>query len=184
MKRFAAVLVTALLLGAAGAVAAQTQAPATALAIEKGSTVQIEYTLKDKAGGVLDSNKGQPPLTFTQGERQIIPGLERELLGMRAGQEKKVVVKPEDAYGAANPAAVVEVPKEALKDLPPDAVKVGARLVARNSAGEQRPVVVKEIKDKSVILDLNHPLAGQTLYFDVKVLSVQPPKAAGAKPAN
>src|SRR5262249_41564129 len=81
--------------------AAQTpaNAPPAAAAIEKGSTVQIEYTLKDDAGTLLDSNKGQAPLTYTQGDEQLIPAVERELAGMHAGEEKKIVVKPEDAYG-------------------------------------------------------------------------------------
>jgi FKBP-type peptidyl-prolyl cis-trans isomerase SlyD len=161
---------------------AQSQPATAAPAIERGSTVQIEYTLKDDKGKVLESNKGQPPLTYTHGRQQIIPGLERALSGMQAGQEKQVVVKPEDAYGPVNPAAVAEIPKEMLKGLPPESLKAGTRLLARSQSGEQRPVVIKEVKDKTVVLDLNHPLAGQTLHFDVKVLSVQPPKADAATP--
>jgi FKBP-type peptidyl-prolyl cis-trans isomerase SlyD len=154
---------------------------ATVPAIEKGSTVQLEYTLKDGAGTVLDSNKGQSPLTYTQGERQIMPGLEKELVGLHAGEEKKVVLNPEEAYGPADPSAQTEVPKNLL---PPEALTVGARLLARNAAGEQRPVTVKEIKEQTVILDLNHPLAGKTLVFDLKVLGVEPPKAAEPKSSN
>jgi FKBP-type peptidyl-prolyl cis-trans isomerase SlyD len=150
-------------------------------AIEKGSTVQLEYTLKDDAGTVLDSNKGQSPLTYTQGEQQIMPGLEKQLVGLHAGEEKKVVLKPEEAYGPVDPSAQTEVPKNLL---PPEALTVGARLLARNATGEQRPVTVKEIKDQTVILDLNHPLAGKTLVFDLKVLGVEPPKAAEPKSSN
>src|SRR3990172_3072782 len=112
-------------------------------AIEKGSNVQLEYTLKDEAGAVLDSNKGQDPLRYTHGAQQIIPGLERELVGLHAGDEKQVVVKPEDAYGAANPTAQAEVPRTAI---PETALVVGARLLARNSQGQGRAVVVKEIR--------------------------------------
>jgi FKBP-type peptidyl-prolyl cis-trans isomerase SlyD len=148
---------------------------ASAAAVEQGSTVKLEYTLKDDAGIVLDSNKGQDPLTFTQGADQLMPGLEKEIIGMHAGEEKKVVLKPEDAFGPADPAAQAEVPKGML---PPDALTVGARLMARNASGEQRPVTVKEIKEDTVILDLNHPLAGKTLVFELKVLGVEPPKAA------
>ena len=155
-------------------------APA-ALAIEKGSTVQLEYTLKDDAGAVLDSNKGQSPFTYTQGEAQLIPGLEKQLVGMHAGEEKKVVLPPEEAYGRADPGAQTEVPRDLL---PPGALTVGARLLARNSTGEQRPVTVKEIKDQTVVLDLNHPLAGKTLLFELKVLGVEPPKGAEPKSTN
>jgi FKBP-type peptidyl-prolyl cis-trans isomerase SlyD len=128
--------------------------------------------LTDDGGKVLDSNKGQKPLTYTQGERQIVPGLEKALDGMHVGEEKKVAVTPADGYGEVNPEAVTEVPKESI---PPDALKVGAELVARNQSGAARLVRVKEIKDKTVVIDMNHPLAGKTLYFDVKVLGVNPP---------
>jgi FKBP-type peptidyl-prolyl cis-trans isomerase SlyD len=155
--------------------------PTVAPAIENGSSVQLEYTLSDDAGKLLDSNKGQQPLTYTQGGHQLIAALEKQLVGMQTGQQKKVVLKPEDAFGTVDPAAQTEVPKDAL---PPDALVVGAQLMARNAAGEGRPVVVKEIKDKTVVVDLNHPLAGKTLVFDVKVLGIEPPsKAEEPKPA-
>lgn len=176
-------LAVTLLLSAPVTAMAQTTpaAPPADAAIEKGSTVKLEYTLKDDAGTVLDSNKGQDPLTFTQGSEQLMPGLEKQIVGMHAGEEKKVVLKPEEAYGPTDPNAQTEVPKNLL---PSEALKVGARLLARNAAGEQRPVTVKEIKEQTVILDLNHPLAGKTLVFDLKVLGVEPPKAAEPKSSN
>ena len=140
--------------------------------IEKGSSVKIEYTLKDDKGAVLDTNAGKEALAFTQGAQQIIPGLDRALLGMKAGDSKKVTVKPEDAYGAVDPKAEAEVPKDAL---PQGAAVVGTRLLARGQDGQPRPVTVKAVKDTTVLLDLNHPLAGQTLFFDVTVVSVEPP---------
>ncbi len=142
-------------------------------AIENGSTVQLEYTLTDDGGKVLDSNKGGTPLTYTQGQQQIIPGLEKSLNGMRAGEEKKVTVKPAEGYGDVDPNAITEVPKERI---PADALTVGKELVAQSQSGGRRVVRIKEIKEKTVIIDLNHPLAGKTLLFDVKVLGVEPPK--------
>jgi FKBP-type peptidyl-prolyl cis-trans isomerase SlyD len=159
---------------------AQTPAPPTG-AVQNGATVSLEYTLKDEGGQVLDSNKGGKPLVFTQGQRQIIPGLERELLGMRTGEEKKVVVKPEDAYGEVVPNAQAEVPKDAI---PKEGLKVGTPLTARSGSGETRTVIVKEIKETTVIVDANHPLAGKTLFFDVKVLGVEAPKKEPAKPSQ
>jgi FKBP-type peptidyl-prolyl cis-trans isomerase SlyD len=157
-------------------------APDASAAIQTGSSVSLEYTLKDEAGKVLDSNKGKTPLTFTHGQRQIIPGLERELIGLHAGDEKQVVVKPEDAYGPVIPNAQTEVPKDVI---PKEGLKVGTTLMARSGSGDVRPVVVKEIKENTVVLDLNHPLAGKTLFFDVKVLDVEPPVApAPAKPTQ
>jgi len=158
---------------ALGVAEAEEKEQAASPAIENGAKVQLEYTLKDDGGKVLDSNKGKEPLTYTQGQKQIIPGLEQALGGMRAGEEKKVTIKPVDAYGEVNPNAVTEVPKEML---PPDALKVGTELVAQSQAGDRRIVRIKEVKEKTVVIDLNHPLAGKTLFFDVKVLVVEPPK--------
>jgi FKBP-type peptidyl-prolyl cis-trans isomerase SlyD len=141
-------------------------------AIAAGAKVSLEYTLSDDAGTVLDSNKGRLPLTYVQGEHQIVPGLERALDGMHAGEEKKVVVAPVDGYGAVDPAAVTEVPKDLV---PADARVVGTELVARSPQGATRLVRVKEVKDETVVIDLNHPLAGKTLHFDVKVVGVEPP---------
>ena len=159
--------VALLVLLAAAPVGAQPTA-----AIEKGSSVKIEYTLKDDKGAVLDTNTGKEALAFTQGAKQIIPGLDNALLGMKAGDSKKVTVKPEDGYGPVDPKAEAEVPKNVL---PQGAAVVGTRLLARGQDGQPRPVTVKAVKDTTVLLDLNHPLAGQTLFFDVKVVSVEPP---------
>lgn len=164
-------LAALLVLLAAAAVGAQAKA-----AVEKGSVVKIDYTLKDDKGEVIDTSSGKEPLAFTQGAQQIIPGLDRALLGMAVGDSKKVVVKPEEAYGKVDPKAEAEVPKEAL---PEGAAVVGTRLMARGQDGQARPVSVKVVKDKTVVLDLNHPLAGKTLYFDIKVVSIEPPAPAG-----
>ena len=142
-------------------------------AIEDGSIVRIEYTVTDEAGKLLDSNKGRKSLQFTHGRQEMIPGVERQLLGMHPGEEKKLVVTPEEGYGPVDPAAQTEVPREMV---PPEAQEVGKRLVARNRAGAPRMVMVKEVKEQTVVLDLNHPLAGKTLLFDVKVLEVDPPQ--------
>jgi FKBP-type peptidyl-prolyl cis-trans isomerase SlyD len=165
-------LAAALVALAASTTFAQTPTPSPS-AVQNGTTVSLEYTLKDEGGQVLDTNKGGTPLVFVQGQRQIIPGLERELVGMRPGEEKKVVVAPNDGgYGDVVPGAQQEVPKDAI---PKEGLKVGPQLTARTGSGEARPVTVKEIKDTTVVLDFNHPLAGKTLFFDVKVLGVQGP---------
>ena len=94
---------------------------------------------------------------------------------MKVGAEKHITVKPEDGYGKLNPNAVQEVPKEKV---PPNALKVGAVLVGTNKDGSPIPMTVREIKEKTVVMDLNHPLAGKTLVFDVKVIDVEPAPAA------
>jgi len=151
----------------------QTSSAPAGPAIEKGSTVRIEYTVTDETGNLLDTTKGGRSLQFTQGQKEMIPAVERQLLGMHPGEEKKVVVTPEEGYGPVDPTAQTEVPKEAI---PPGAQEVGKRLVARTQSGQPRLVMVKEVKERTVVLDLNHPLAGKTLLIDVKVLEVDPPQ--------
>jgi FKBP-type peptidyl-prolyl cis-trans isomerase SlyD len=146
-------------------------------AIQDGATVELEYTLTDDKGEVLDTSTGKEPLTYIHGEGQIIVGLEKALTGLRAGDQRRVVVSPDEAYGHVRP--LIEVPTE---QVPPQARLLGGRFMARTrNAREPFPVEVKEIKDKTIVLDANHPLAGMTLTFDVKVLSVQPP-AGKARP--
>lgn len=141
--------------------------------IKIGSVVRIEYTLSDDKDTVLDSNKGKEPLIYTHGQGQILPGLEKELSGMKLNEAKKVRLAPASAYGPVDPQAFQEIPRG---NIPADALKVGNTLMAKNDQGQAFPVRIHEIKDKTVVLDFNHPLAGKTLSFDVKVLEIQPPK--------
>ncbi|MDT7044287.1 peptidylprolyl isomerase [Candidatus Nitronereus thalassa] len=145
------------------------QAP-QALTISHGKEVSLEYTLRLEDKKIVDTNVAAEPLVFTQGSMQIIPGLEKRLEGMAVGQEKQVVVTPEEGYGPVNPQAIIEVPKE---QLPGDSLKVGQVLEGQDPTGKPMYAKVTEIRDKTAILDLNHPLAGQTLYFDVKVLNIK-----------
>lgn len=152
------------------------QKPKETRAIANGSQVSLEYTLSDDKGKMIESNKGKEPLVYTHGNGQIVPGLEKQLLGMKVGGTKHVTVKPEDAYGPVDPKAFQEIPKAKV---PPEALKVGATLVARSPQGQPFPVRVHEIKKETVVMDFNHPMAGKTLAFDVKVLDI---KVAESKP--
>jgi len=154
--------------------------------VKDGMLVSIEYTLKGTDGKVIDSNKGREPLKYIHGQRSMIPGLEKELTGMKVGSEKNVTVKPEDAYGPVNPNAVQEIPKEKL---PPNALKVGAVLQGQDGQGHAMLARVKEVKEKSVVIDMNHPMAGKTLVFNVKIVDIQPapspaPAAKSTAPAK
>jgi FKBP-type peptidyl-prolyl cis-trans isomerase SlyD len=139
--------------------------------VQDGAEVSFDYTLTDDGGKVIDSSKGKEPMNYTHGKGQIIPGLEKEMAGMAVGAEKKVTVKPEDAYGPVNPQAFQEVPKDKL---PPEALKVGTVLTAQGPQGQGIPVRVHEIKANTVIMDFNHPLAGKTLSFDVRITGIKP----------
>ena len=146
-------------------------------AVSTGKQVSIEYTLKLEDETVVDSNVGAEPLTFVQGSHNIIPGLESSLDGMKTGDSKQVTVKPENAYGPVNKDAVSEIKKD---QIPQDALHVGAILQGQNPDGQVISARVVEIKEDTVLLDYNHPLAGKTLFFDVKIMNVQDaPKPAG-----
>ncbi|NKB81037.1 MAG: peptidylprolyl isomerase [Nitrospirales bacterium] len=145
------------------------------MTIADGMMVSLEYTLTLEDQAVLDTNVGGAPLTFAQGSHKIIPGLEQALEGMKAGESKKVTVGPQDGYGEIDPRGFQEIP---IDQIPPDARKVGMQLQGKNPEGHVIRPVVKEVKEHVVVLDFNHPLAGKTLYFDVKVLDV----TAGTSP--
>lgn len=161
---------TARLATAETEVAASTKAKAGDLAIGSGSTVQLEYKLTDEKGTILDTNEGKEPLVYTHGQGQIIPGLEKALAGLRVGDAKHVVIPSDEAYGPIRPEAFVEIPKERI---PEKMQTIGAHLVAQSKDGQPLHAFVKEIKEKTVVLDTNHPLAGKALTFDVKVVGVE-----------
>ena len=138
--------------------------------ISSGKQISIEYTLTLEDETVVDSNVGAEPLTFIQGSHNIIPGLENSLDGMKIGDSKQVTVKPEDAYGPVNKDAVSEVEKD---QIPQESLKVGTVLQGQNPDGQIIIARVVEIKEDTVLLDYNHPLAGKTLFFDIKILDVQ-----------
>jgi FKBP-type peptidyl-prolyl cis-trans isomerase SlyD len=141
--------------------------------IQAGSAVAFHYTLTDESGAVIDSSKGKEPMQYIHGRGQIISGLEKELTGMAVGAEKKITVKPEEGYGPIDPRRFHEIPKDKL---PPDALKVGTMLMAQDPQGQGVPVRVHEIKEKTVIMDYNHPLAGKTLSFDIKITDIKAAK--------
>lgn len=139
--------------------------------ITQGSQVSIEYTLKLSDGSVADTNVGGEALTYEQGADQILPGLERELAGLAPGDTKQVSLSAADGYGEVDPALYHTVP---AAEIPEGARSVGTQLMAETTDGRQRPVRVREVKGDEIVLDLNHPLAGEALDFEVKILAVEP----------
>ena len=138
--------------------------------VEIGKRVSIEYKLSLDDGTVVDTNAGNEPLVFEPGARQILPALEQALLGLEVDETKNVKLSPEEGYGPVNPAAFESVPSE---QIPEDARQVGAVLVAQDAEGNKHLIRVHEMKDETVVLDYNHPLAGQNLNFDIKILAVE-----------
>jgi FKBP-type peptidyl-prolyl cis-trans isomerase SlyD len=140
------------------------------VAVSSGMKVSIEYTLRLEDNTVVDTNVGSRPLAYVHGSQEIILGLEKALEGMKVGDSKRVTITPEEGYGVVNPEAFVEVKKG---EVPEDALRVDAELQGRDASGQVFQVRVAEIRDQSVVLDFNHPLAGRTLRFEVKVLDIQ-----------
>ena len=140
------------------------------MSITNGKLVTFYYTLYAETGEVLDSNVGQRPLSYRHGSQDIIPGLQRGLEGHERGEHVRVVVPPEEAYGVLNPDAYREVPKA---QLPQTSLAVGTVLQAEDREGNRFLVRVHEVRPETVVLDLNHPLAGKTLVFEVDIVDVQ-----------
>ncbi len=135
-----------------------------------GKRVSLEYTLTLEDQTVIDTNVGKTPLVYTHGTQRIVPGLEKQLAGLKAGDTKKVEVSPEEGYGEADPNRFQEVPTE---NIPEEARSVGKKLQGQGPDGQLMFAQVTEVKEKTIIVDLNHPLAGKKLFFDVKVLKIE-----------
>lgn len=138
--------------------------------VEKDSTVSVNYTGRLETGEIFDSSlvEGRQPLVTQLGQGQLIKGFENGLIDMTVGDKKTITIEVEEAYGPYNDFLVEEVEKTKL----PGEVEVGTALQAETQMG---PInfVVKEVKDETVVLDANHPLAGQRLIFDLEVVDVQ-----------
>ena len=140
------------------------------MTIKKGSKVKVEYTGTLDDGTVFDtSEKHGKPLEFEVGANQIIPGFEKAIVEMKKGEEKKIKLSPKEAYGDNNPELVKKIPRDKL---PKEELKPGMMLLMGLPDGQQMPVKIIEVGEKEVTLDLNHPLAGKTLNFKIKVVDV------------
>lgn len=138
--------------------------------IAKDLVASFDYVLTDAEGTVMDSSEGYGPLAYLHGHDNLIPGLESELEGKQVGDSFKVTVAPEEAYGVRDESLLIEVERSNFEHI--EDLEVGMELNMENEEGEHT-LVVSEIKDDVVVLDGNHPLAGMTLTFDVKVTEVR-----------
>jgi len=139
-------------------------------AIQNGKTVRFDYILTVD-GKIFDTSKKGDPLQYTHGKGDIVVGLEKGLEGLRVDDEKLIVVKPEEGYGVIDSNAIKIVPRATL---PPNIdLKVGMMLQVPASGGRMLTAIVRDTQDDAVALDFNHPLAGKTLYFQVKIVSME-----------
>ncbi|BAJ00944.1 peptidylprolyl isomerase [Shewanella violacea] len=138
--------------------------------ITQHSTVSIHYRLTDEKGELIEDSFDGEPMLYLHGAEQMIPGLEAELEGKVAGDKLEVTIGAENGYGPYHDGLRQEVPLSAFGDI--EDIVPGMRFIADTEMG-QRPVQVKEVKDDVVVVDGNHPLAGQSLHFSVEVLEVR-----------
>ena len=137
--------------------------------------VAIDYTLTLESGQEVDKSAAGQPLGFITGTGQIIPGLEKALIGKEAGYNSKIVIGPEDAYGAVREDLFQEIPKS---QFPADVeIKPGMAFEAQGPRGPFMITVSKVNDNETVTVDLNHPMAGKELHFDIKVVEVREPTA-------
>jgi FKBP-type peptidyl-prolyl cis-trans isomerase SlyD len=138
--------------------------------IGERTVASFHYTLTNDAGTVIDSSADRPPLTYLHGAGNIVPGLEKEMVGRQPGDVFNVVVAPEEGYGMPNPMMIQVVPREAFQGV--DVLEVGMEFQAQSPQGPMS-VAIAKIDGDQVTVDGNHPLAGQTLHFAIEVTAVR-----------
>lgn len=140
------------------------------MSIKNNSVVRFHYTLSDKDGNAVDSSAGGEPLPYLHGANNIVPGLEKELEGKDVGDKMDVQVSAAEGYGEYNPNLKQTAPRELFEGV--DAIEVGSQFEAQTDQGPIS-VVVTEVNDDEVVVDGNHPLAGQDLFFSVEIVEVR-----------
>jgi FKBP-type peptidyl-prolyl cis-trans isomerase SlpA len=140
------------------------------LPIDSGTTVTLHFSLTLENGHIVDSNFEASPATFTVGDGNLLPGFESPLMGLVDGDEREFSIPPENAFGQHNPQNVQAVERNNFEDRE---LELGTMFSFQNGDGEL-PGVVIEVQDNEVMVDFNHPLAGQIILFTVKIISVTP----------
>jgi len=140
------------------------------MAVKKGDKIKVHYTGSLDDGTVFDTSEGKDPLEFEVGSGKVIKGFDNAVVGMEKGKEKKVKLKPEQAYGTQNAMLLKKVPRTQLPPEPEP--KVGMMLALTSPDGQQVPARISEVTKDDVTIDLNHPLAGKNLTFKIKVVDI------------
>jgi peptidylprolyl isomerase len=142
---------------------------------KKGDKVKVHYHGKLTNGDTFDSSSGREPLEFEIGSGSVIKGFDEGVSGMKVGEKKTINIPVDEAYGERSEDMLIEFPKDRFpKDME---IKEGMQLMMSNGTGQNIPVIVTEVKDDDVILDANHPLAGEELIFDIELVEI-----VGGKP--
>lgn len=150
------------------------------MVVKKGDTVKVEYEGKFEDGTVFDSSSkhGGQPLEFEVGAGHVVKGFDDAVVGMEKGEEKEITIKPEEGYGELRDELKQKVPRTALpKEQEP---KEGMILMVSSPDGRQMPVKIAAVDEETVTVDLNHPLAGKTLVFKIKIVDIEEPTVQAA----
>ncbi|PHQ28077.1 FKBP-type peptidyl-prolyl cis-trans isomerase [Leeuwenhoekiella nanhaiensis] len=149
----------------------ETQEKNTQRKVKNNDTVKVHYTGKLTNGQIFDSSVDKQPLEFQLGQDMIIPGFEQGLIDMSVNEKKTVTIPEAEAYGEVRKELFQEVPKS---DLPSEIdPQVGMGLMAKNPDGTERQLRVAEVRNDSIVIDANHPLAGQDLVFDLELVEIK-----------
>ena len=140
------------------------------MAVKKGDKVKVDYTGKFDDGTVFDTSEGKQPLEFEVGSGMIIKGFDDAVMGMEKGQEKDIRLESKEAYGDVNPALVQKIPRDKLP--PEQKPEPGMMVGMMTPDGKQIPARITEVNDKEITIDINHPLAGKTLNFKIKLVEI------------
>ena len=139
--------------------------------VKENNTIKVNYTGKLSNGQIFDTSEGKEPIEFVLGQGRLIPGFEKGLIDMKLNEKKTIEIAKDQAYGDVNDNLIKEVNKTELpQDMEP---KVGMGLVSKSPDGKEINLVVVEVKDESIVIDGNHPLAGHDLIFDVEVVEIK-----------
>ncbi|RYY96725.1 MAG: peptidylprolyl isomerase [Chitinophagaceae bacterium] len=140
--------------------------------VQNGDKIRVHYHGKLRSGETFDSSEGREPLEFTVGSGQVIRGFDEGVKGMQPGEKRTVEIPVGDAYGEKSEEMLFEFPKNQFPDNMQ--AEVGMQLMMNNGQGQQFPVTISEVREDSVLLDANHPLAGQDLIFDLELVEIVP----------
>ena len=139
--------------------------------VKENNTIKVNYTGKLSNGQIFDTSEGKEPIEFVLGQGRLIPGFEKGLIDMKLNEKKTIEIAKDQAYGDVNDNLIQEIKKT---DLPQDMEpKVGMGLVSKSPDGKEINLMVVEVKDESIVIDGNHPLAGHDLIFDVEVVEIK-----------
>ena len=137
---------------------------------KNGDTIKIHYEGKLEDGNIFDNSRERQPLEFKVGNGDVIPGIEKGVIGMETGDTKTIEIPPDEAYGPRRKDLVIEVPKSDLPDEMTPTIGQGLRM--RQPDGGHIDLIIADVKEETITLDANHPLAGHTLIFDLELVEI------------